>query len=71
MIEQVSETYCEVCGIDVKTDTDLKRRFSMLFSSSLASAWSYMSEPDKETLVLMKGEKEGDSGSGAENRWRI
>ena len=33
MTEQTSsESYCEVCGIDVKTDTDLKR-FGKFFCS--------------------------------------
>lgn len=32
MTEQVSEEYCEVCGIEVRVDTDLKR-FGKLFCS--------------------------------------
>lgn len=30
--QESSESYCEVCGIDVKTDTDLKR-FGKFFCS--------------------------------------
>ena len=30
--QESSESYCEVCGIDIKTDTDLKR-FGKLFCS--------------------------------------
>ena len=32
MTEQVSKPFCEVCGIDVKPDTELKR-FGKLFCS--------------------------------------
>lgn len=33
MAEQVSKPYCEVCGIDVKPDTEMKR-FGKFFCSS-------------------------------------
>lgn len=32
MTEQISQTYCEVCGIDVKADSTLKR-FGKFFCS--------------------------------------
>lgn len=64
MTEQVSTSYCEVCGIDVKTDTDLKR-FGKLFCSK--EHMDQYVRARQKSLGLV-GEEGAQEGRGHERR---